>query len=75
MYKSCPFLESSSHHGANVVIQAKTIPAVEGQKWMRIKSYKKGWFFLKNSMSGLVLTANSTISAPIIKGIFTHSYS
>ena len=74
MYKSPHFLESSSHHGENVVIQAKSIPAMEGQKWIRIKSYRKGWFFLKNSISGFVLTANSTISAPIIKGIYAHIY-
>ena len=51
-----------------VVMQAKMIPSVGGQQWKRIKSYKKGWFMLYNSISGLVLRANSSLSTPFIGG-------
>ena len=50
--------------GSKVVLEAKDTPIRFGQEWLRGKPNDKGWFTLKNPISGRYLKAvnpNSTI--------------
>ena len=62
------FIAITTYGGASVTDQAKIVPALVSQRWERNKSYKQGWFTLRNPNSGLFLKGYSTLPTPIIEG-------
>ena len=60
-----------AYDGISVTEQAKIVTAIGSQRWERNKSYKQGWFTLRNPSSGLFLKANSVLPSPVIEGILT----
>ena len=60
-----------AYDGISVTEQAKIVPAIGSQRWERNKSYKQGWFTLRNLNSGLFLKANSALPSPVIEGTLT----
>jgi hypothetical protein len=62
------FIAGIIQTGGETFLQAKGNPAGGRQNWKRSDADANGWFTLEDPMSGLVLSANSSLKNPTIEG-------
>ena len=62
------FIAGIRQTGGETFLQAKGNPAEGRQNWKRSEADANGWFTFEDPMSGLVLSANSSLKNPTIEG-------